>query len=193
VLPGHDDAGRVAEPTIDAYARQVFGVLDHAGVARAVVAGVSMGGYIAFAMLRQAPGRFAGLVLADTRSTADNDEGRALRRRTTTRARRPDVVATVRRLIEAQPAEGVADAARAMMTRPDSTPLLPTIDVPTLIIVGEEDVITPPEDAERMHAAIPGASVVRIPEAGHLSNLEDPARFDEALIRFMSRIAPERS
>jgi pimeloyl-ACP methyl ester carboxylesterase len=207
-LPGHDGSERVPEPSIESYARQMLELLDHLGLNRPVLGGLSMGGYVAFGMLRRAPQRFDALILADTRSTADNEETRAMRLKTmdvarregpgavaddqlprllgaTTRSRRPDIVAGVRRLIEAQPPEGIADAAQAMMTRSDSGPLLPTIRVPTLVVVGAEDLITPPSAAEAMRAVIPNASLVTIPDAGHLANLENPEAFNDALFAFL--------
>jgi pimeloyl-ACP methyl ester carboxylesterase len=107
---------------------------------------------------------------------------------TSTLAARPDVVGHVRRLIESQSKEALADATRAMMAREDSTSLLATLDVPALVIVGEEDTLTPPEESERMAATLPRATLVRIPGAGHLSSLEDPAAFNEAVTRFLRSI-----
>jgi pimeloyl-ACP methyl ester carboxylesterase len=103
----------------------------------------------------------------------------------TTHRRRPDVAGRVRAMIGAQPAGTIAAATRAVMARPDSDPLLPSIAVPTLVIVGAEDTMSPPSEALRMHAAIPGSTLVEIPGAGHLSNLEHPAAFTAAVSGFV--------
>jgi len=206
---GPGGAAPPGEVTVDDYARDLVAVLDHVGVARAVVAGVSMGGYVAFAMLRQAPDRVRALVLADTRPQADAEEGRAKRREMlalidrggvdavagtmlpalvgrTSHRERPEVVDEVRRLILANHPDAVRAAVSAMMTRPDSTPLLASIACPTLVVVGEEDVITPVADATALHDAIAGSRLAVLPEAGHLASLETPAAFDAALARFLA-------
>jgi pimeloyl-ACP methyl ester carboxylesterase len=193
---------------MDAYARQVLALIDGLGVRRVVVAGLSMGGYVALAVVRQASERIAGLILADTRSGVDSADAAAGRKRMldlvarggaraaaedllpkllgrTSLERRPDVAAFVRRMIEAQSADAISAATRAMMTRPDSGSLLPSLRMPTLILVGEEDTLTPPSESEHMHAAIAGSTLIRIPEAGHMSNLEDPAAFNAAVREFL--------
>jgi len=168
-----------------------------------------MGGYVAFALLRLASRYVQGLVLADTRSQADTAEGVAGRQRmlqlvldkgpsavademipkllgATTLSTRPAVVDQVRSLALASSADAIAGAISALMTRPDSTPLLGSIHVPTLIVVGDEDTVTPPAASEEMHAAIGGSELVRISQAGHLSNLEQPDVFNAALTAFLS-------
>jgi 3-oxoadipate enol-lactonase len=194
--------------TIDDYTADLIDLLDGLHVDDAVVCGLSMGGYVAFSLLRRAPAYVRALVLADTRPQADTPEGRAARSATlklvdeegsravadsmipkllgdTTRAKRPEVVQRVRDLAASNSKESIAGAVRVLMSRPDSTPLLPTIRQPTLIIVGDEDAITPPSDAEQMRALIPGAELVRIPECGHLASLERPEAFNGALARFL--------
>ena len=149
-----------------------------------------------------------GLVLADTRPQADTPEGVEGRRKMLalvrekgpaavademipkllgehTRRTRPDVAQSVRALILASSADAIANAITALMTRADSTPLLATIHVPTLIVVGEQDTITPPALSEQMYQAIKGSEYVAIPDAGHLSNLEQPEAFNAALARFL--------
>jgi pimeloyl-ACP methyl ester carboxylesterase len=210
-LPGFDGSDSTGPSTMQSYAQHVLAVLDHLNIVSAVVAGLSMGGYIAFELLRRAPQRVTGLVLADTRSGADTEEGRKARLQMinlahergpsavaedlipkllgpTTRNSRPHVVSAVRRLIEAQTGQVIADAAGALMTRPDSGPLLPTLRIPVCIIVGEEDGVTPPVESERMCEAIPGASLVRVPAAGHMTNLEAPAAFNDACARFLDAL-----
>jgi pimeloyl-ACP methyl ester carboxylesterase len=104
----------------------------------------------------------------------------------TTTGARPQLVAEVRSMIERQTAAGVEGALRAIMSRPDSSALLGTIDVPTLVVVGEEDVMTPPAEAERLREGIAGSRMVRITKAGHLSNLEQPRPFNETLTTFLN-------
>lgn len=194
--------------SIDDYVGDLIDLLDALHVEDAVFAGLSMGGYLAFALMRRAPSYVRGLVLADTKAEADGREALDARRSmlalvdqkgveavadalipkllgVTTRATRPEVVDRVRALAKANSPASVAGMIRAMMSRPDSTPLLSTIHVPTLIVVGEEDAITPPAAAESMHALIPGSHLERIPRAGHLSNLERPDDFNGRLARFL--------
>ena len=208
-LRGFDGgAGDPPAVSVDDYAADVIDLLDALHLKQAVVAGLSMGGYVAFALLRLAARYVQGLILADTRSQADTPEGIAGRTRLlqvvqdkgpagvademipkllgeTTRATRPAVDARVRSLALASSGEAITGAIRALMTRPDSTPLLATIHVPTLIVVGDEDTITPPAASEEMHHAIAGSALVRIPQAGHLSNLEQPELFTAAVAAFL--------
>jgi pimeloyl-ACP methyl ester carboxylesterase len=204
------DGARGDPPTtsIDDYAGDVVDLLDGLHVKQAVVGGLSMGGYAAFAILRLAARYVQALVLADTRPQADTPEGVEGRKKMlqlvqdkgpaavaddmipkllgeTTRRTRPDVAERVRSLVLANSAESIAGAVRALMTRPDSTPLIATIHVPTLILVGNEDTVTPPALSEEMHRAIGGSELVRIDGAGHLSNLEQPGLFNDALARFL--------
>jgi len=209
-LPGFDGHPRAADPTIDGYARDLLGTLDRMGIEQAVFGGLSMGGYTIFGVLRQAPERALGLILADTRTSTDTPERRAARQQSiglartqgaaaiademipailgpTTRSRRPEVVEEVRSLITSQPAETIADGLQAMMDRPDSTALLDRITVPTTIIVGEEDTVTPPADAEFMHRRVRGSTLVTLSTAGHMSNLETPDAFNDAVRVFLER------
>jgi pimeloyl-ACP methyl ester carboxylesterase len=195
--------------SVDDYAGDVIDLLDTLHITDAVVGGLSMGGYVAFALLRRAPTYVRGLILADTRSQADTPEAGEGRKRTlqrlsdegpsavvdellpkllgaTTHARRPGLVDRVRALALSNPAEAIAGAVRAIMTRPDSTPLLPTIRCPTLIVVGAEDVLTPPAFSEEMHLAIAGSELAVVPGAGHLSSLEQPDPFNSALAGFLT-------
>jgi 3-oxoadipate enol-lactonase len=194
--------------SIDDYAADVIDFLDGLHLEDAVIAGLSMGGYVAFAVMRHAASYFRGLVLADTRTQADTREGLEARHRmlrtldekgtaavademipkllgATTMAERPDVVERVRRIALENSPQSLAGAVRALMSRPDSAPLLPSIHVPTLIVVGEEDGITPPADAEAMHGRIPGSELARLPRCGHLSSLEQPVAFNAVLARFL--------
>jgi len=209
-LPGFDDS-HAGGSSMEAFAAHVNKELDRLEIGRAVIGGISLGGYVAFGVLRQRPERVSALILADTRSGADGDQAREGRVRMlkvleergpsgvfaemrpklfgeTTHADRPDVVERVRGFAESQTPAAIEGAIRAMLDRPDSTSLLGTIAVPTLIVVGEEDALTPPAEAEGMHAAIPGATLVRLPHAGHLSNLETPEAFNAAVNAFLSRL-----
>jgi pimeloyl-ACP methyl ester carboxylesterase len=209
-LRGFDGgAGDPPAASVDDYAGDVIDLLDALHVTQAVIGGQSMGGYVAFALLRLAARYVQGLVLADTRSQADTPEGVAGRTRLlqvvqdkgpsavaeemipkllgeTTRSTRPAVIELVRSLAVANSSDAIAGAIRALMTRPDSTSLLSSIHVPTLVIVGDEDVVTPPPASEEMHRAIAGSELVQIPRAGHLSNLEQPELFNAALAAFLT-------
>jgi 3-oxoadipate enol-lactonase len=196
--------------SMDAYAGDVVALMDGLGIETAVIGGLSMGGYVTFALFRQAPGRFAGVVLADTKAPADTPEGQAGRRAMsellrakgvsavvdallpklcgeTTHRERPQVLAEARRLMEANQPDAIDAALQALITRPDSTPDLRRITCPALVVVGQEDVVTPAADAELLACSIPRAELVVLPRVGHLSNLEAPEGFSSALARFLSR------
>ena len=193
------------EITIDHYARHVLSELDTRGIARATFAGFSMGGYIALAIARIAPHRLDGLILIDTREKADTPEARQGRYDTIEKVRKDgigsvidsmlpkmltanatqDLRNRVNEIMSASSPEGVMAALKVMAGRPDSTPVLPSIEVPTLIVVGTEDTITPPADAERMAAAIPDAKLVKIAGAAHMSNFEKADEFNEAVRGFV--------
>jgi pimeloyl-ACP methyl ester carboxylesterase len=198
-----------AEPGgVDGYADDAGALLDLLGVERAVIVGLSMGGYAAFAFWRRHRQRVRALVLCDTRATADNDTGRAARVEMqalvkergsmavanqmitgmvgrTTREKNPELVDELHRMMSIAPVQGIVDALDALRTRPDSTPTLATIDVPTLIVVGDEDVLTPVKDARAMHLAIAGSRLEVIVGAGHVSNIERPAAFNHVLSEFL--------
>jgi 3-oxoadipate enol-lactonase len=198
--------------SMDQYADDVAALLDAVGAGRAVVVGLSMGGYVAFAFWRRHRERVRALVLSDTRAGPDSEEGREKRRRLievarsrgsatiaemqiaslvggTTRARRPEVVEIVRAAMAAAPPDGIIGALEAMMARPDSGPTLATIDVPTLILVGDEDTLTPPAEALAMHEQIRGSRFEVIAEAGHICNLERPSAFNHVVSEFVEGVA----
>jgi pimeloyl-ACP methyl ester carboxylesterase len=194
-------------PSIDDYAADVEAVLDALHIDAAVIGGLSMGGYIAFALYRRAPDRFTGMILADTRAEADTPAGREARESMSAlvRAQGPPAVADnmlpkllgsagrdddrlkaqVRGMIEGNSAEGLDHAILAMMGRPDSTPLLSHLAVPALVIVGSEDQLTPVANSETLAREIPRAQLVVVPGAGHLSSLEAPEPFSAALANFL--------
>ncbi|HEX7086332.1 MAG TPA: alpha/beta fold hydrolase [Vicinamibacterales bacterium] len=202
----HDGA-----PHIDDFADDLDRLLAHLDAPPIVLGGLSMGGYAAFAMMRRHPARVRALILADTRSAADSPEARANRARLlsvvresgpagvadqmlptlvgeTTRRERPEVVARVRALIEANAAAGIARGIERLRDRPDSTPLLSDIAIPALVVSGAEDAITRPDDARALAAALPRGTVAIVPAAGHLSNLEHPRAFDAAVGGWLSEV-----
>ena len=210
---GQSPVGDLTLPlSVDDDARDVLALIDELGLDRAVIAGLSMGGYVAFALLRLAAARVAGLVLADTRPEADDAVARTARDGmtetlrqggaaavfgrmlpgllgATTRTTRPDIVQQVRELAVAQPVDGIHRGIQSLRSRPDSTPLLAAVTCPTLVVVGDEDAITNVDNVRRMHGRIPGAELAVIEKAGHLSNLEQPDQFNRVLAAFLSRVA----
>jgi 3-oxoadipate enol-lactonase len=198
----------LASKTMDDCAGDVVDLLDGLHVQDAVVGGCSMGGYLAFNVFRLAANYVRALLLIDTRSQADAPsalEGRLKLIKAaekqgpsavldemipkllgeTTRRERTEVVDRVRAMGMAHAGKAVADMVRVLMSRPDVTPLLPTIHVPTLIVVGEEDTITPVAMSQEMHEAIGGSELAVIPHVGHLPNLEQPDTFNAIVTRFL--------
>jgi pimeloyl-ACP methyl ester carboxylesterase len=210
-LTGFGTAGAPDDPTtysVEAYADEVAATLADQGIERAVIGGLSIGGYVAFSFLRRHRDVVAGLILADTRAAADAPEIAARRvaqqRQVAengtaelienslenllcdeTKQHRPDVVERARRLMEQNPPAGFIGALEAMRRRPDAIDELAGIDVPVLIIVGAADKTSPPEVAAEMAARMPNARLEVLPGAGHLSNLEAPEAFNAALISFL--------
>ena len=195
--------------SMDGYADDVKALVDSLGLERFVLAGLSMGGYIALAYMRKYADGVTGLVLADTRAEADPPEGIEKRSNQqkqvlqdgtsglvevltgallaeSTRANKPDVVKKVQAAMD-NPAAGFIGALEAMKNRIDSTDSLAKIDVPTLVIVGENDGVTPPEAARNLHEHIGGSELVVIPDAGHISNMESPEAFNGALGEFLNK------
>ncbi|MGH3326812.1 MAG: alpha/beta fold hydrolase [Streptomycetales bacterium] len=199
-------------PSLDHCADDLAALLDRYGIEGAVVGGLSMGGYVVMAFLRRHPDRVRAAVLADTKAAADTEQGRRNRERIastileeanprvlhddvlpgllgeTTALTRPGVIDHVQGIIQDAPPPAVAWAQRAMAERPDSFPTLRGADVPALVIVGEEDTLSPPDDARAMAEALPQGDLVEIPGAGHLSALETPRQFGEALRRFVTSL-----
>jgi 3-oxoadipate enol-lactonase len=186
----------------------LFGLLDHLNITKTILCGLSMGGYTALRAFERSPERFNGLILCDTRSEPDSNEAkvkRAANLRTiqtdgvaafaeaflkaiftpASFTERPAVVDQIRKTILANPPEGVAGTLIALATRTDTTPILSKIQVPTLIMVGDQDVVTPPSAAQAMHERIPGSQLAVIPKAGHMSNLENPDVFNTHLLNFL--------
>jgi 3-oxoadipate enol-lactonase len=194
--------------SMDDYAHVVITLLDDRGLDRAVFAGLSMGGYICFAIARLAPQRMRGLILIDTRETADDEEAKQARSNSIEQVKQSGVKPIVdsmlpkmltrnapremrervREIMTSTSSEGAITALHAMATRPDSTAQLRKIQVPTLVIVGEEDTITPPADAQRMANAIAGAKLVKVEGAAHLSNYEKALDVNRAVGGFVAGI-----
>jgi 3-oxoadipate enol-lactonase len=194
------------------YADDLLALLDALGVARAVLCGISMGGYIAFEILRRAPERVRGAVLINTRAEADTAEGRKARDSAASQAREggaaavaaamlprllapdaprenPALVDRLRQMIEATPLPGILGALGAIRDRPDSLPLLPTLQgVPVLVVAGADDQITPRDRAKAMADAIPGAQLLVLPGVGHLSPVECPEAVTAALADFLATL-----
>lgn len=212
-LRGHGQSQAPPGPySMELFAEDLAKLLDHLGVEKVILGGLSMGGYIAFAFLRKYPERVQALILADTRPQADTPEGakgredaarlvekegtagaieRLLPKLLTAKTleSRPEVVTKVRAMMERCSPTGWAGAQRGMAQRPDSTPLLSQVTVPTLIIVGEEDILTPPEDSRKMHSPIPGSRLEVIPGAAHVTTLEQPEDFNSALSQFLKSLS----
>jgi 3-oxoadipate enol-lactonase len=195
--------------SMETYAADLAALLDLLGMEQAVLVGHSMGGYIAFEFLRRWRNRVRGLVLVDSRAESDTPEGKRNRDSAATLAREqgaeaiaeamlgrilgpttqadaPATVDRVRALMAASPVAGLVGALAAMRERSDSTALLPELDgLPTLVIVGDEDELTPPTQARAMADAIPGASLVVIRTAGHLPTVERPVETTDAIVAFL--------
>lgn len=203
--------------SMEMMADDCMGLLDSLGIHEPIlVCGLSMGGYIAFEFYRRFPEWVAGLILVATRAGADDEKGRAGRDEMIAKVRERGIepvatamlpkllapesyernellVSFVREMVESSTIDGVVGALEAMKTRPDSTPLLPQIKAPVLIIHGEADQIIPVSEAEAMRDAIPGAELVVLPGAGHLPNLEQADAFNEAVWDFLQRLQNEDS
>jgi 3-oxoadipate enol-lactonase len=197
--------------SMDTYADDLRGLLDALGIQSAVITGLSMGGYIALAFHRRNPAHVRGLILADTKAGPDSPEGKKGRDDSIVLARaqgsgaigekmlpkmltpktimeREDVATAVRTMMARQPVAGVVAALEAMRDRPDSTQTLREIKAPTLVVTGAEDMLIPASEAEAMSEAIQGARFASIPGAAHLSNLDQPDAFNEAVRSFLKSI-----
>jgi pimeloyl-ACP methyl ester carboxylesterase len=211
-LRGAGDSSAPADGySVARYADDVVQVLDTLGIDRAVVCGLSLGGYILFDLLRRHAGRIRAAVFCNTKATADapeakrgRDEMAALAEREgvgavaerllpqllapATVAAQPDVVAHVKDMIGRTPVPGLVGALRALRDRPDSTPMLGSIAMPVLAVAGAEDKIAPVEVMRAMAAAIPGAQFAVIPAAGHLAPLEQPLATSRVVVDFLDAV-----
>lgn len=204
---------RTDEPSLDRFAEEVFALLDREGFRSAVLAGLSMGGYVAMACLRQQPERVQALVLADTKASADPPDGRQKRLAMagrleveastdallagvlsalvgpTTRQSRPEVLARVTDAVRAASPRAAAWAQRAMAARPDSLHELAAFPGPALVVRGDEDELSTAADADAMATALPDGRLVTLPRAGHLPAIEVPDDFARALREFLAEVA----
>lgn len=199
------------EPSLAECADDVLALLDRLELDTVVLGGLSMGGYVAMELLRRVPERVTALVLADTKASADSPEAREGRLRTadtveregtaqlaetmlpallgaTTLDRRPAVAGRVRGLVTAAPPAAVAWASRAMAARPDSFDVLRATDVPALVVVGDQDTLSPLAQAQEMVDALPQGRLAVMPEAGHLSAMEDPEAFGAEVTGFLGQL-----
>jgi 3-oxoadipate enol-lactonase len=196
--------------TMEQFADDLAGLLDALGVAEPVVyCGLSMGGYIGWQFYRKYASRLQGMILCDTRAIADSSEGRAARQEMIDRvladgpepvaqamipkllspstvASHPEIAAAVRRMVLANDRRGLAAAIRGMRDRPDCTSLLPEIRCPCLVVVGKHDAISTLEEMRTIAAKIPGAKLVTIAGAAHLTPVEQPAQTTAALEAFLA-------
>jgi|SRR5687768_3432827 len=208
---GESDATQ-GPATMNRMAQDVAVLLDQLEISRAVVGGLSMGGYVALAFYKLFRSRVRALILADTRAQADTEEGKQTRLQQAEKARaegmagiadsmlpklltpetvskRPEVVKRVRDMMLKTKPEGAAGALLGMAERDDQTSLLSQISCPTLILVGQEDPITPVQDSEKMHREIAGSRLVVIENAAHVSNLERTEQFNDELMRFLNSLS----
>lgn len=208
-LPGFGKSKRQDAPSISLMASAVAALLDRLSAEEPVIlGGLSMGGYVAFEFVRQFPDRVRALGLFATRAAPDTPEARAARVKTaqkiqreglpalaasilprllgrSTLASKPSLVEAVRAAMLSNDPAGVVASLQAMAGRNDSTPLLPSLTCPTLVVSGEEDILIPRAETERLQRCIPGALLDVIPGAGHLVNLEQPGLFHEVVERWL--------
>jgi pimeloyl-ACP methyl ester carboxylesterase len=204
---GQSDVGD-GQYSIEFFVDDLVSLLDHLVITKTVLCGLSMGGYIALRAVERYADRFNGLVLCDTKSEPDGNEGKVKRAASlksikangvgpfadgfvknvfaeSTFRDNPDIVEKVRSMIKANSAIGIGGTLLALACRTDTTPMLSRISIPTLILCGEHDALTTPRDAEFMHSKIKDSTMHLVPKAAHLSNLENPGVFNEKLISFL--------
>jgi 3-oxoadipate enol-lactonase len=197
--------------TMDSHAADMHALVQQLGAEPCVLAGLSMGGYVALAYARKCPAQLDGLVLIDTRAAGDTADARQKRTELAekvksagpgavveemmprmlspqTQREQPQVVQRLQQMIESCPPQTLINALYALRDREDHSDFLPSITDPTLIIVGEHDALTPPDLARGMHSAIAHAELVVVPDAGHMSPIENPQAVTQALDKFMSSL-----
>jgi 3-oxoadipate enol-lactonase len=198
--------------TIELFVDDLIDLLDHLKIEKSILCGLSMGGYIALRALERHPERFNALVLCDTLSEADSNEAKIKRSAALklikekgvpfyaeefvkaaiapdTFQTNPGVVQTVKEMIQKNSPLGIGGALLALASRTDTTDSLKKIKIPTLILVGEKDQITPPAAALALKEKIPNAQMHVIPQAGHLSHLENPSEFNRRLAAFLGGLS----
>jgi pimeloyl-ACP methyl ester carboxylesterase len=211
---GHGES-RCGDPghSIDDMADDVIETLGALGVNDSfILGGLSMGGYVSLSIAARYPNRLRGLILMDTKAVADTPEAARGRDQAAqaienagdlgllvwtmlpklfsprTRERDPHVVATIENVIRSTSVPGAASTLRALGSRPDRTPMLGSITVPTLVLCGAEDVISPPDEMRAMARSIPNSTFVEIPDAGHMAPVENPAAVNEALRSYLDNL-----
>ncbi|UCH10785.1 MAG: alpha/beta fold hydrolase [Fidelibacterota bacterium] len=209
---GHGQSGvGEGQYTLELFVDDLLGLLDYLDVSQAVVCGLSMGGYITLRAVERHPERFLAMILCDTRSEADTNEARIKRAATIQIVRsygapafaedflkavlaphtfesQPDVVEMVRAMIISNTSLGICGTLLALAARTDTTPSLTSMDLPALVLVGEQDALTPIDAAQRLQDHLPQAQLSIIPDSAHLSNLENPAAFNMALLSFLDSL-----
>jgi 3-oxoadipate enol-lactonase len=206
---GESDVGD-GQYLLEFFVDDFVGLLDYMHIEKAIVMGLSMGGYIALRVIERNPERFRALVLCDTRSEADTNEGKVKRATSIKTVKtqgvktfaeefvkavfapqtfqtNPDAVNFIKDIIEHNSPIGICGTLLALASRTDTTTALPNIAVPTLILVGEHDALTPPSASEAMKEKISNAELQIIPNAAHMSNLENPEVFNDALLGFLAK------
>jgi len=196
--------------TLELFVDDLIALLDHLGIEKAILCGLSMGGYIAQRTAERHPNRIEGLVLCDTKSGTDTDEEKIKRTDSIktvksagvsaftenfvkavlwpgTLERRPEVVEFIKELIRTNSALGICGTLLALASRTDTTDRLSSIKVPACIIVGEYDLRTPPLHAQEMHKAITGSELHILSNSGHISNLENSKDFNEIIAAFLKK------
>jgi 3-oxoadipate enol-lactonase len=211
-IRGHgDSAVGDGQYSIEFFVDDLLALLDHLVIDKTILCGLSMGGYIALRAYERFPERIRALVLCDTKSEADTNEAKVKRSATVRSVKttgvgpfaddfaklvfapqsfqtHPEAVEAIKAAIRANSPIGISGAAFALGCRTDTTSVLSSIKVPTLVLVGEYDTLTPPAAAETLHRQITKSEFHAIPAAGHMSNLENPAEFNRHLIEFLNRL-----
>lgn len=209
-MRGFGESGGTLE-SLDQLADDLHGLVDQQRISSFVLGGFSMGGYVVFRYLARHLDRINALMLLDTRAEADAPEAKERRFAGIERIRRegpagflddfaklvvsartsetrPEILTEVRRMMDGAKTDSLTGSLRALAERPDSTPLLKDIKVPTLVVVGEDDKATPVDSARKMATTIPKAELAIIPGAGHVSNIEQPEAFNRALVDFLNKL-----
>ncbi len=210
-IRGHGSSGvGDGQYTIDFFVDDLLALLDHLGIEKAVLCGLSMGGYIALRTVERSPERVRGIILSNTRSESDSNEAKIRRSNAVrmiklrgvrefaedfvksvfskeTLQSRPEIVEMIKRIILKTSPLGICGTQLAIASRTDSTPMLPVLKIPSLILVGEHDILTPPSAAQAMHEKIAGSELHIIPGAAHMSNLENTERFNMLVDEFLRK------
>lgn len=209
---GFGESQGTDEPyTMDLLAEDIHALLRHLSLHEVILGGLSMGGYVAFAFYRKYPEMVKALILADTRAEADTEEGKTNRKNMaelvlkagtkviaeqmtpkllgkTSFEQKQELVSRIKKTISSTSPNAIANAQLGMAQRPDSNSTLKHITCPTLILVGAEDTLTPVENAQRMKRNIHNSEIRVVPKAGHISSLEQPMDFNNALKKFLEII-----